>query len=83
MCIVAALSLPAVVLNLKGNLAAAPGCFDGEFPIAPLACVVFVSAGNIPTFGRYNETVSSFEVESITFFMGCMLAFLSTFESDG
>lgn len=61
MCIVAVLSLPAVMLNLKGNLAATPGCFDGEFPIAPLACVAFVSAGNVPTFSRYNETVSSGE----------------------
>lgn len=56
MCIMAALSLPVIVLNVQGNVLATPGCFDGKFPIAPFACAVFVSVGNVPTFSRYNET---------------------------
>ena len=58
LCTMAALALPAVALNLWGNLAAAPGCFDGEFPIAPFACATLVSAGNVPTFSQVNESAS-------------------------
>ena len=54
MCVMAVLSLPVVALNFQSNLAATPGCFDGEFPLAPLACAVLVSAGNVPTFSRYD-----------------------------
>lgn len=57
MCIMAALALPAALLNLWDNRAAKPGCFDDDFPLAPLACAAFVSAGNVPTIGRYNDSL--------------------------
>jgi hypothetical protein len=57
LCIMAALALPAVLLNLWDNRAAKPGCFDDDFPLAPIACAAFVSAGNVPTIGRYNDSL--------------------------
>lgn len=57
MCIMAALALPVALLNLWNNRAEKPGCFDDEFPLAPLACAAFVSAGNVPTIGRYNDSL--------------------------
>ena len=57
MCIMSALALPAVLLNLWDNRASKPGCFDDDFPLSPLACTVFVSAGNVPTISRYNDSL--------------------------
>lgn len=57
MCMMAALALPVALLNLWNNRAAKPGCFDDDFPLAPLACAAFVSAGNVPTIGRYNDSL--------------------------